>query len=1036
MPVHSKPVVNESDERGLRLHLLLKKCTEVLREILFKNLSVNEETIQKYLILQRIFLVNNKLFRDQWRVLFPADPSTFDVYKFDLTLICVLLRAFCIFPNKLDWNSLPSKSDKSELANIIRLKFSRDLISHKKLETIENDFTKIWSDITDSLVALGCANNELDAMKNGPIDTSTYHTLKQTQKLLEETEEQLCHLKKAQEGTWWKVDSNVATFIGRELELEDIHNKINNQSTGIIGVVFYGLGGVGKTEMAIRYCHKYSNEYDNAIWINGDSTRTIESSFVELAKYLEISEKGSIDTVLKKVYDFFSARRTLYVFDNIDTFELVVTYFPQLSPAARKPTILITSQNDNWGNNLITHNVNVFSEESAVNLIKSQLCTVGIDCTLAHDLAKKMQYLPLALQQCISYIRKHRTAIKDYILYFDRNFTKIFETPLTGTGINYHKTILTVWKIALQKLEDTNESIAIDIIKISSLLDEKNISKELFLLLCDTDEVKLHTAMDTISSYSLMKVNYVANNECFYGIHTLVQKVIQLSLPETKIYHHKTTKLLMNAQNVEAELKRHFSYGNIWLNHVLSFADHAFKDTSLLVKGATLIENALMALENRSMYDTLLQFMEMVLKNMKAEEENNAFAFERIKRFLEPHHLFVYVRKKDSVHAFEKFISYNPALSPFITPEIKSFVSADCFGGNLDIFVEFVDGLSHLDTTELHGDMAVKYKLYQFLLLLHATKTLVCDRQEFLEHMKNIEPSALDELAIAHTKCFLAYCNNGAGKSSESLTLFEEAHDLYLMKLGEKDKYTLETKQWMAISLKEQNELRKALDLFTEVHQVRMDTLGENHYNTFESKNQIARTYHSLNILDEALVWFTDLYNIQINCLGENHENSLRTMTWIARTVMGQKKLDEALSLFGQLYEKQKITLGEEHEETLESISMTALIMKNQEKLDESLKLFEELYEKRKVKLGENHIDTFATMHSMALILHQQDRSVEAFQLYEDIYDKNKVTLGEDHEHTLNAMFLLAHEMKEQQKLDKAFEIFGDLYEKQKLKIG
>ena len=263
MLVHSKPVVSHTEERGLRLHLLLKKSTEVFRGILFKLLSVNDKTIQAHLSQSAVHNTltslrkNRVLYQDQWLLLYPTDAQDFDVYKFDSTLICLLIRSLHTFPNVLDWNKLPNPLDNSLLANIIRLKFLRNLMAHKSLDTLRNDFDKIWSEFSDVLLPLGCKAEDIESLRTGPIDRSTHRTLTETQKALADEERKRSRLEKAYEGIWWNVQENVASFTGREDELQSIHDKITSKSKNVRGIVLYGLGGVGKTEMAIRYCHKY-----------------------------------------------------------------------------------------------------------------------------------------------------------------------------------------------------------------------------------------------------------------------------------------------------------------------------------------------------------------------------------------------------------------------------------------------------------------------------------------------------------------------------------------------------------------------------------------------------------------------------------------------------------------------------------------------------------------------------------------------------------------------------------------------------------
>lgn len=76
------------------------------------------------------------------------------------------------------------------------------------------------------------------------------------------------------------------SFVGRENELDLIQQKITKKT-----VVVTGIPGVGKSEIAKKYCEMSNQVYDHYIWINGQS---IETGFKDLATILDLKEKDNL----------------------------------------------------------------------------------------------------------------------------------------------------------------------------------------------------------------------------------------------------------------------------------------------------------------------------------------------------------------------------------------------------------------------------------------------------------------------------------------------------------------------------------------------------------------------------------------------------------------------------------------------------------------------------------------------------------------------------------------------------------------------
>jgi hypothetical protein len=69
---------------------------------------------------------------------------------------------------------------------------------------------------------------------------------------------------------WGNVPLRNNNFTGREAHLENLHNLLaREEQAALVSGALYGMGGVGKTQLAVEYVYRYSGEYDLVWWVPG-----------------------------------------------------------------------------------------------------------------------------------------------------------------------------------------------------------------------------------------------------------------------------------------------------------------------------------------------------------------------------------------------------------------------------------------------------------------------------------------------------------------------------------------------------------------------------------------------------------------------------------------------------------------------------------------------------------------------------------------------------------------------------------------------
>jgi hypothetical protein len=123
-------------------------------------------------------------------------------------------------------------------------------------------------------------------------------------------------------------------FTGRRELLEKLRASLR---AGVRGAVvqteaIHGLGGVGKTEVALEYAHRYATDYDLAWWVGAEQPTTIVTTLIELAERLGTGTAAEPAETIRELFDELRGRdRWLLVFDNAVTPQDVAGYLPPVA---------------------------------------------------------------------------------------------------------------------------------------------------------------------------------------------------------------------------------------------------------------------------------------------------------------------------------------------------------------------------------------------------------------------------------------------------------------------------------------------------------------------------------------------------------------------------------------------------------------------------------------------------------------------------------------------------------------------------------
>ena len=226
--------------------------------------------------------------------------------------------------------------------------------------------------------------------------------------------------KPAGERTTWTVPypSLEKQFIGRQSDLDRLAERI--EEAGRVGI--FGMGGLGKTQLAVEYAYLYKETYPHGVfWLNATNPLLLE--LAELAKTLGLAGKQAPpDQAAFATRDYLEKNPgALLIIDNVENpNELNQQLAPGLVPSALKGRLLFTTRQADFPINLEAFEIKVLPEEDALHLLlrgrAGVLSGMTPDLQAAREIVVALGGLPLALELAAAYLAEDREiALIEYV---------------------------------------------------------------------------------------------------------------------------------------------------------------------------------------------------------------------------------------------------------------------------------------------------------------------------------------------------------------------------------------------------------------------------------------------------------------------------------------------------------------------------------------------------------------------------------------------------------------------------------------------
>ncbi|HLX57650.1 MAG TPA: tetratricopeptide repeat protein [Ktedonobacteraceae bacterium] len=696
-------------------------------------------------------------------------------------------------------------------------------------------------------------------------------------------------------------------FTGREEILEALYSHLHAEQMVALtqSYALHGLGGIGKTQLALEYAYRHALEHSAVFWIGAETIEHIVSDLLRIAGVLQLPGRDDKDQqqVVEAVQLWLTTHsQWLLIWDNLEDLAMLERFLP----SARQGAILITTRHQALGT--LARGMDLFPmerEEGMLFLLRrakvlepeatsEQMHQLAVrmppQYAAAADLVSAMGGLPLAIDQAGAYIEETQCGLPAYLELFRTRRAILLQQR--GDGSRDHPaSVSATFTLAIAATAQRHPAVR-DLLQVCALLQPDAIPEELFrqgaehlgttLEAVGRDALDWDRVVAVSCSYSLLRRQ---PEEQMLSMHRLVQAILLDAMTETE--------------------------RETWTRRAIGALDAVFPE----VRPAT--EYAAWKQCERLLPQALL-----CLHRVEATEESLAVASLAYKTAQ-------YLRER------ERYAEAEPLFQRALHLREQAL------------------GLDHPD---------VAFSL-NYLAVLYWEQGRYAEAEPLDQRALRIWEQALgpDHPDLARPLNNMAVLYLEQGRYAEAEPLFQQALRLREQALDSDYPLLAYPLHGLAELYFEQGRYAEAEPLFRQALRVWEQALGPDHPQVAEPLNGLAELSFRQGKYAEAELLFQRALRNSEQSQGLEHLNVATSLNGLANLFREQGKYTEAKSLFQQALSIREKHLGQRHPETARTLHDLAILCQKQNNLSEAVSLAERALKIRLESLGDAHPKAIAT---------------------------------------------------------------------------
>ncbi|KAH7239941.1 uncharacterized protein BKA55DRAFT_542540 [Fusarium redolens] len=648
-------------------------------------------------------------------------------------------------------------------------------------------------------------------------------------------------------------------FTGRTTILNAIEDKFLGENSSQ-RMALVGLGGVGKTQIALRFAYQIKEERPDysIFWVPVLSDETAEGAYMDIAKKLGLQKSSEDDNVKDLVYQHLSsdkAGKWLLIVDNADDKELILgsAEKPGLEgylPQSEDGIILLTTRSGQVAEEFAQADViyiEQMDQREAKTLLEKSLVQRQMlrDKVAIGELLAYLTFLPLAITQAAAYLNQTRAPIRTYLSLLknaEDHGTGVLEREFKDRTryTDSQNAIGTTWIVSFHQIQKSNK-LAVDVLSFMSCIEPKAIPQSI-LPYAEADE--LEWAIGTLCSYSFLVRREESN---VFDMHSLVYTATRGWLKqqerERQVWNDAICHL---AARFPTKGDAHYNLRREYLPHAMRLLSRNHEDKT--VETYQLFKKAGDSFNTDRRFKEAIKYFEELYwwrKDLDLETDHDRLALEhklatayledrRIKEAIKMLEHVVAVQKKtlDEKDYFRLASEHQLATAYLEDQRIKEAIKI--LKHVVAVQKETLDEKDHL---RLNSE--------QVLATAYLEDQRIKEAIKMLEHVVAVRKETLDEkdhlrLASEHE---LARAYLGIRRIKEAIEMLEHVVAVQKETLDEKDYLRLVSEHILATAYLEDRRIKEAIKMLEHVVAVQKETLDEKDHLRLASEHELARAY-------------------------------------------------------------------------------------------------------------------------------------------------------------------------------------------------
>ncbi|KPI18653.1 TIR protein [Actinobacteria bacterium OK074] len=334
---------------------------------------------------------------------------------------------------------------------------------------------------------------------------------------------------------WGRVPERNDRFTGRLPLLNTAYEALQSEGT----VTLYGMPGVGKTQLAAEYAHRFAAGYHVVWWVNAATRAAFRQGLAELAPELGLTTGADYGGRLRAVDDALRRGdpypRWLLILDGADEPDQIRDLIPT-GPGQ----VLITSCAPEWGDHDSTLvPVRAYDRYESVAFIRRRAPLLTEQD--AHLLAEALEDMPLLLDQTAGWLDESGMPVTEYVELLTRGSGR---QTAAGTVVGFPPAFRAAWSVLLDRFRaDSPDSLQLlrlctcfapDAVPVRLLRGTPVDGPPPDVARLFGDSVLWDRAVEQLRKHSFIRVEHQGpdgSNE-FLSLHRTVHQLVRDDMPE------------------------------------------------------------------------------------------------------------------------------------------------------------------------------------------------------------------------------------------------------------------------------------------------------------------------------------------------------------------------------------------------------------------------------------------------------------------------------------------------------------------------